>query len=473
MAHVAWQNVETAQLINTIPSSNTLQKQGMSTELEEVETRMEEYPMTKSFLHLIDILTEGLIPNSLGAGTRTPGFEPYLNFIRDSIFLRFNTRAYKNVVEKWEISTGCLKIMQKLLLDYTPHSSDFKRPGPQQDLTSPIGRHPGFYIMIHLLQSSEMLRMIMFILDEGCNHIDTYLKFPGKADLEQSCLLSLQILDGALTKQGAFLEAARTANTSTLLTPLDQLLLGVNPRSGRADHMLNVTKFITYSWWLPKHTLHAVRVLSAVAESPSAQAGLLATLNTTDQIGLQIIKGFTDVLDNEEEENLDEDAVSSGRCIGAARIAIVQLLLNGLEKPAPSLSHFLLGYDIKKGVPRSNLQPPGVFGSIRTPFHAILSFLRPAGPKQPSPTLFNAPHLCESAYKLIYHLAANHQTSEPSLRYLRSTEDFLSTQLGLLPLDGVNERLASVQVTKGISWLLKTLAIELKLVSAALSLIHI
>ena len=437
----------------------------MSTELEEVETRMEEYPMTKSFLHLIDVLTDGLIPNALGAGTRTPGFEPYLNFIRDSIFLRFNTRAYKNVAEKWEISTGCLRIIQKLLVDYSPLATDFNRPGHQQDLTSPVGRHPGFYIMIHLLQSSEMLRMIMFILDEGCSHIDTYLKFPGKASLEEACLLSLQILDSALSKQASFMEAARAANTSTLLTSLDQLLLGVNPRSGRADHMLNITKFVTYSWWLPRHTLHAVRVLSAVADSPSAQAGILATLNTTDQIGLQIIKGFTDVLDNEEEENLEEEVASSGRCIGAARIAIVQMLLNGLEKPAPSLSHFLLGFDLKKGVSRSTLQPPGVFGSIRTPLHAILAFLRPIGPKQPSPTLSHAPHLCESAFMLIYHLAANQQTSEPSLRYLRSTEDFLSTHLALLPLDDGGPM--SVQITKGISWLLKTLAIELKLVSSA------
>ena len=31
-----------------------------------------------------------------------------------------------------------------------------------------------------------------------------------------------------------------------------------------------------------------------------------------------------------------------------ARLSIIDLLLIGLDKPAPSLSHFLLGFDLKK-----------------------------------------------------------------------------------------------------------------------------
>ena len=35
-----------------------IQKQGLNTELDDVETRLEEYPMTLAFLHLLDVLID-------------------------------------------------------------------------------------------------------------------------------------------------------------------------------------------------------------------------------------------------------------------------------------------------------------------------------------------------------------------------------------------------------------------------------
>lgn len=233
--------------------------------------------------------------------------------------------------------------------------------------------------------------------------------------------------------------------------------------------MLNVAKFVTFSWWLPAHTLHAVRILNFVANSASAQPGLLATLNSTDLVGKTIVKGFTEVLD--ASESAEEDNTESGNTLGSARIAIVQLLLNGLDKPAPSISHFLLGFDLKGIITRSTLQPPGVLGSIRTPFHSVLSLLRPSKPGFPPAALQRTPVLCEVCYKLVYHLSANPITSEPVLRYLRSSEDFLIGQLALLPLRdamGNNGTPCNfVPITRAMSWLLKTVAVELKLVSNA------
>ena len=69
-------------------------------ELEEVECRSEEYPLTLGFLKLMNTLTEDRVLGGVGAGHRLPGFLPYLDFLRDSILLKFNTRAYKNPAEK-------------------------------------------------------------------------------------------------------------------------------------------------------------------------------------------------------------------------------------------------------------------------------------------------------------------------------------------------------------------------------------
>lgn len=47
--------------------------------------------------------------------------------------------------------------------------------------------------------------------------------------------------------------------------------------------------------------------------------------------------------------------------------------------------------------------------------------------------LRDTPRLAELAYKLIYLLAANKETFTPTLRYLRTTRDFLYRQLQHLP----------------------------------------
>ena len=68
--------------------------------MDEVEARNEEFPMTRAFLQLMDTLTDSPIPAGLGVGLRAPGFQPYLEFLREHIFLKFNTREYKDKGEK-------------------------------------------------------------------------------------------------------------------------------------------------------------------------------------------------------------------------------------------------------------------------------------------------------------------------------------------------------------------------------------
>lgn len=69
-------------------------------ELNEIESSCEEYPLTRAFCHLISTLVESALPVNLGAGLRAPGFQPYLDFLRDSVFLAFPTRAYRRPAEK-------------------------------------------------------------------------------------------------------------------------------------------------------------------------------------------------------------------------------------------------------------------------------------------------------------------------------------------------------------------------------------
>lgn len=69
-------------------------------ELEEIESRVETYPETRAFMKLLASLTEYPVPGNLGAGYRVPGFEPYLDFLRDSVLMKFKARAYLDINEK-------------------------------------------------------------------------------------------------------------------------------------------------------------------------------------------------------------------------------------------------------------------------------------------------------------------------------------------------------------------------------------
>lgn len=65
-----------------------------------MESKNEEFPLTRAMLVLLDVLADNPMPRLLGAGTRTPGFDPYLNYILRTVFLKFNSRSCKNPSEK-------------------------------------------------------------------------------------------------------------------------------------------------------------------------------------------------------------------------------------------------------------------------------------------------------------------------------------------------------------------------------------
>lgn len=87
----------------------------MQTELEDVESRAEEYPLTKAFLKLLDVMTNVSIPATLGTGHRTPGFDPYLFYVKDSVFLKFIGRAYRNETEKWQVCARAKQLCPSVL----------------------------------------------------------------------------------------------------------------------------------------------------------------------------------------------------------------------------------------------------------------------------------------------------------------------------------------------------------------------
>ena len=303
-----------------------------------------------------------------------------------------------------------------------------------------MGISPGFQILCHLHQTSQLLRTILFVIDEARTILDTFSSLPGKKDLEAAATAALSLLSSALSISQDFISCGRTAGTSVVLTNLPLLMLGLNPRSGKPDHLLNVSRFVLFGSWLPAARLAAVKVIAMVATSPANQAPILATFTSTTTIAHAVLRAFTEALDADEDED------------SGTRLALLELLQTGLTMAAPSLAHFLLGFDLVKGVSRCQLQSAQVTG-VRTPLHALLALLAPDQPGVPPALATSAPSLLTAAYRLVFTLVSSPTTSEPILRFLRSS-DFLSTQLAtvtalLAP--------ATVEAQRSAAWLLRWL----------------
>ncbi|XP_074042758.1 nuclear pore complex protein Nup205 [Leptinotarsa decemlineata] len=438
-----WENLEISQILVTIPTTSSYAPRGIQSELEEIESRMEEYPLTRAVLKLLDELTNFGIPRTLGAGPRKPGFEPYLSFIIHSVFLKHQTRSYRNVYEKWEVGLLCLKLFNKFLNQYEPKPSDF--PAIQNEFSSP----PGYHLMLQLNSKSEMFYIIMNIIEEGNRFFDSYVSFQGQEYLKDCVLTSLDIIHRVLVLQSRFFSFLASSSTSVILTSFNKLLMSINQHTGKPDYCINVAKYVTYQLYLPKHAYVAVKILTHINSSSVAHSQFMNILMSVDHAKELIRSGFVDCLDSTTE---DDETIEN------TKKEILKLTKQCLSYNAPNLTHFLMGFDIKRDVSKTEFQFPGVMGFPRSCLHSIISVMDSVinlSSSVPSPSLL------ESVYHQLYLLASNVKTSKPVLRFIRMNKSFYR--------DHLTE--ASKNIDKGLSqfgqvkWLLKVLAIELKVSS--------
>lgn len=440
-----WENLEASQILVTVPTTSSYVPRGIQTELDEIESRLEEYPLTKALLKLLDVLTDFGIPRTLGAGPRKPGFDPYLSFVVNSVFLKYQSRSYRNGAEKWEVAILCLKLFEKFLGQYDPQLSDFPKKGAANDFNSP----PGYHLMIQMNNKSEMLNVILDMVDEGNRLFDSFVAFANQNLVEECTLKCLNVIEQVLVLQPKFSNVLSGAAASILLTNLSKLLLTINRKSGKPDHCVNIAKYISYQPFIVNHSYVVVKILNHVTRVPHLHNQFVNIFLASDAKH-EVRFGFVQCLDNEvEEENLELSTKT--------KIQIFKLIKQCLAYNAPNLSHFLLGFDLKKDISKTEFQYSGVLDFPRTCLHSILSLVETDVLKDESA---KSP-LLESAYEILYLLASDSKAYRPVLRFLRLNKKFFTTHLNL-----VHGRIKEgLHPMNQLAWLLKTLAVELKVCS--------
>ncbi|XP_067951509.1 nuclear pore complex protein Nup205-like [Watersipora subatra] len=458
-----WQALEVSQLLVTTTSHGFSAKPagGLVTELENVESRLETYPMVRAFLQLLSNLCEssGNPPESLGAGYRAPGFQPYLIFIINDVLLKFNSRGYKKSSEKWQVAAGALSILHKLLQAHEVEPENFVDHLVELPSGKVVSEQKaaGHTILTLFLKDSPLLKTVLTVISIGLQQLLLYdSSLPGRKAIEESTLLALQLLNLTLDKQEIFLDLLRQSGHSTIVSRLEKLLLGINPLTKQADHLITISRYTSLVNLLPNHALHAVCIMGSVCKQPTIQAELLSLYLADLEVSREIVCGLVEGIEQANDgPQFDETGYSQTRCETAS--ATLRLLQDTLSQPSPNIVHFLLGFNVNKPLSQTDLQAPGGSGPYRTCLHAAVSLVD---------SDLAPPPVVELAYQLIYMLCSNAATSAPVMRYLRTAQDFFYKTLCKVPF-AVNAEAQdeASHILKQQTWFMKSLAIELRVTS--------
>ncbi|XP_050438830.1 nuclear pore complex protein Nup205 [Adelges cooleyi] len=459
-----WQTLEASQIIVTVPTISNYQSRGIMSELDDIETRNEEYPLTIALLKLLTTLTEQSVPSLLGSSTRTPGFDPYLNFVLHNIFLKCLSRGYKKQNEKWEVSGLCLELALKFLNLYEPQMTDFVGSNVVlPDNTSVnVNPPPGFHIMTYLCTNSDFLRTTLNIMHAGCQMFDLYTSFSGKEAMEKTTLVVLRLLEQALNLQQKFLNASIASGSPLIFTGLHKTLVSINVATNEPDYIIDLSKFVTYAH-LPEHAYHAIRILMTITSYPIPQSHMVSYFTSNPQLTVAIRHGFVQCLEEEETSKFLEE-VTNVSVVKKCKESILKLLLQCMNSSPPNLAHYLLGFNLEN-VQKTCFENAGVGGHPRNCLHSIIDILDDSLKSRLSGAVSkNHSKLLELCYQMIYILVSSNRTSRPVLVYLKSRSDFILRHASALPFytDNSCRKVSSTDLIQ-MNWLLRIIAVEIKM----------
>ncbi|KAL6558481.1 hypothetical protein OROMI_018831 [Orobanche minor] len=410
----------------------------MRFELNEVEARREQYPSTISFINLLNTL----IAEERDVNDRGHRFIGIFRFIYDHVFGPFPQRAYADPCEKWQLVVACLKHFQMMLSMYDVGEDVFNAVTEQSQFSmmaqsSQIDMQvPVVEIMKDFMSGKILFHNIMSIVVPGVNFLITERtnQIYGQL-LEKAVLLSLEIIILVMEKDFIVSEFWRP-----LYQPLDIML------SQDHNQIVALLEYVRYDFQ-PQIQLCSIKILTILSSRIIALSQLLLKSNYANGL----IEDYAACLDlrSEDCQIYEDSSVDPG-------VLIMQLLIDNIDKPAPSMTHLLLKFDVDSPVERTYLQPKFHYSCLKV----ILEILD----KLSKPDVNALLH--EFGFQLLYELCVDPLTSAPTMDLLctKKYQFFVKhlNSVGVSPLPNRNcSQALRISSLHQRAWLLKLLAVEL------------
>lgn len=479
-----WTLMERMEVINVRvahgPGAGLPVGRGVELELDEVESAYRLYPSTIPFLNLLSTLIHtpkriplrervadptpiNTIPEALGAPYRTPGIGPFVSFVVDNVFARIPTREYLRLSDRWRMNDLCLCFIERCLASFDLESlvTSIEEAQPTKEAVVQLVIHPGFEITRRLLTATPLKASILSYLVDGLDGFDKGLA-QEEPYYRTTIIRVLRIIHRVLEVQDIFLdvfipllgelnEPALTGDVPPVsyFTRFDQAL------SFTPDYVPALAAYICYSSY-PELMLLSVKILKTL--STSSALSQLALLIDRSSESIRILEGYLRVLDThvaedvEEAETVAEQTTGAGAAdidetsdllIQAIRLSILDLLILNThpDRSFPNVAHFLLFGGVSAD---KQIQDPHALGARRSCVHSILDLLNLGVPRLKGkesrrhqtlgePLFISLPAFAERCYHVIFQLCQHPRTSEATMRYLRTREDFFARHLAAIP----------------------------------------
>eukprot|EP00742_Colponemidia_sp_Colp-10_P007965 GILJ01008594.1.p1 GENE.GILJ01008594.1~~GILJ01008594.1.p1 ORF type:complete len:2053 (+),score=299.56 GILJ01008594.1:227-6160(+) len=474
-----WQRLEESQILTTIPqqSSSTQGQmqnvpgasptpQGIKYELEFVESTDRHYPETIAFLQLLHTLlrqprggvqnsscrnnlarssstdlgsnkhTRDLIggtytgashfvsavdvlPNveeQLGYGYREPGILPYLQFVIDDVFLKFDQRGYEDISEKWQTAAWAMQIIVDVVSDYLYTDRDL-------DAANVAVSRPSGYLLLRLLSGSPLFAKVMSVCSQGVDMLEQAHDSKHYIPMLKSIQHSLLLLRVVLDKDEGFLQIARRSDVTAVCVSLPELLLR------KHSHIIEIARYVFYEGpavELPLLSVHLIGMLGLRSEA-------LVPVLVSNGLQHVMIQAYARKLQQSADET-DTDSQTLS-CMSnplstplfplSLRASIIRLLLQNASRPAPSVTHMLLGFTLNRPLSDTDLTVSGASTACINALASLsLEQLQPrlVSQEQWKRLIRHHESTRESILQLFYSLVIQPLTSSALLKYLRHLE---------------------------------------------------
>lgn len=479
ICQTVWLLIERVEVIN-VRSSGTLSKRGVESELELVEEPGRLYPETIPFLRLLSTLIHtpksvplrnrladaepiNTIPENLGQPYRQPGIGPFISFVVDQIFLKISSREYQILKERWQMNDLCLSFIERCLASYELESLLMSTEEKQVrgDVLLSLVTHPGYDIMRRILSNSPLQNNLLTYLVDGIDGFDNAMD-DEEPLFKTTIIRVLRIIHRVLEVQDIFLDVLipllSEANVPPVVGPVHQRAYFT-----KLDQALSFTS--TYAPAVAAYVVHqshpelallSVKILTLLIKSTSFPN--ITTLLERSSDSERIIDGYRRILEDKDLDGFHAAEVNAEEYTGAGapdldnipaglsqsvRIAVLDLLIQNTQPGCayPNVAHLLL----LGATNVHQIQDPHALDAQRSSVHVILDWVNMGVPRlrtkskegqhrvaRNTPLFSSLPELAERFYRVVYNLCTHSRTTDFTLRYLRTREDFFARQLAVL-----------------------------------------
>lgn len=432
---------------------------GIIADLGDLEPRVQEYGITISFLELLNNILDQIAKYSILQSPHiqhSASLETCLNLVTNIIFLRINSRQFNKVDEKWIMLNSSIITYNLFMLHYSP---------ADDGNTSRCS----FNLLSQILQDSDVFKCVMLNIEDAINHLENDLisntnntsshnnsgpqqqSYKPNPILDEYIYSALSLLNCIAEKQEEFIDLIKhiPGYPTAVNVKLDVLLNGVNPRTGVVDRLATLIRIPALA--SDKTSLQALKLLKNIVKDQHSLA---------QQVSLHLSSSNSPLVQGDNLVTLFVNCLSSE--YGPIRISALGFISTCLEhklsagRPSYNLAHELLGFDSQM----TTLREPGSTGKVFDCLHAIINFF--------DTEAFAHPDLKEErtlGLEIIYKLCVDVRTCDLTLRFLRSSYDFLSKYLknlfDLCKSETIKDIL-EVRIDE-IIWFMRLLSVEIKL----------